>query len=123
VIDDAFDGAHGTGLSGFELIARLARVHPGGASLRYVAEHVVVSPSRVSRLAEELMARGWLRTSCLATRRPSLARAAHRRRAHHLPSMEATFAEAIRANLLDRLTQKQLDSIVAVCRSLGAPHC
>src|SRR5882757_8892981 len=60
VIDDTFDRAHGTGLSGFELMARLAHMHPDGASLRYLAEQVVVSPSRVSRLAEELVARGWL---------------------------------------------------------------
>ena len=35
-IDGAFDRAHGTGLSGFELLARLARLHPGGASVRYL---------------------------------------------------------------------------------------
>jgi DNA-binding MarR family transcriptional regulator len=123
VIDDAFDRAHGTGLSGFELMARLAHLHPEGASLRYVAEQVVVSPSRVSRLTEELVARGWLeRAVSPHDGRLSLVRLTDAGRMT-LASMEATFAEAVRANLLDRLTPKQLDSIVAVCRSLGAPHC
>ncbi|HEV8102378.1 MAG TPA: helix-turn-helix domain-containing protein [Gaiellaceae bacterium] len=76
-------------------MARLAHVHPEGASLRYVAEQVVVSPSRVSRLAEERVARGWLERA----------------------------VSPHDGRLLDRLTQKQLDSIVAVCRALGAPHC
>src|SRR3954447_9209789 len=59
-IDETFDRAHGAGLSGFELLARLARMHPDGASVRYLSEQVVVSPSRVSRLADEFVARGWL---------------------------------------------------------------
>ena len=123
VIDDAFDRAHGTGLSGFELMARLAHMHPDGASLRYLAEQVVVSPSRVSRLAEELVARGWLeRTVSPHDGRLSLVRLTDSGRTT-LATMEATFAEAVRAHLIDRLTPKQLDSLVAVCRALGAPHC
>jgi DNA-binding MarR family transcriptional regulator len=122
-IDDAFDRAHGTGLSGFELMARLSRMDPGGASLRFLAEQVVVSPSRVSRLADELVARGWLeRAHSPHDGRQSLVRltgAGHTT----LESMEATFAEALRAHLLDRLTPKQLDSLVAIGRALGAPHC
>ena len=99
--------------------------------LLYVQAHVVrviddafdVSPSRVSRLTEELVARGWLeRAVSPHDGRLSLVRLTDAGRMT-LASMEATFAEAVRANLLDRLTPKQLDSIVAVCRSLGAPHC
>jgi DNA-binding MarR family transcriptional regulator len=104
-------------------MARLAHVHPEGASLLYVAEQVVVSPSRVSRLAEERVARGWLeRAVSPHDGRLSLVRLTDSGRTT-LASMEATFADAVRAHLLDRLTQKQLDSIVAVCRALGAPHC
>ena len=123
VIDDAFDRAHGTGLSGFELMARLAHMHPDGAALRYLSEQVVVSPSRVSRLAEELVARGWLeRAASPHDGRLSLVRLTESGRTT-LATMEATFAETVRAELIDRLTPKQLDSIVEVCRTLGAPHC
>src|ERR1700749_1104660 len=59
-IDEALDRGHGAGLSGFELLARLERMHPDGASVRYLSEQVVVSPSRVSRLADEFVTRGWL---------------------------------------------------------------
>ena len=59
-IDDDLDRADGAGLSGYELLARLARMHPDGASVRYRAEQVVVGPSRVSRLVEEFVGRGWL---------------------------------------------------------------
>jgi hypothetical protein len=59
-VDETLDRAHATGLSGYELLARLARMHPDGASVRFLAEQVVVSPSRVSRLADEFVGRGWL---------------------------------------------------------------
>lgn len=122
-IDDAFDRAHGTGLSSFELMARLAHMHPDGASLRYLAEQVVVSPSRVSRLAEELVVRGWLeRALSPHDGRLSLVRLTDAGRIT-LVTMEATLSEALQAHLLARLTARQLDSLVAVGRALGAPHC
>ena len=122
-IDDAFDRAHGTGLSSFEVMARLTHMHPDGASLRYLAEQVVVSPSRVSRLAEELVARGWLeRALSPHDGRLSLVRLTDAGRLT-LATMEATLGDALRAHLLDRLTPQQLDSLVAVGRALGAPHC
>jgi DNA-binding MarR family transcriptional regulator len=122
-IDDALDRAHGTGLSSFELMARLAHMHPDGASLRYLADQVVVSPSRVSRLAEELVARGWLeRALSPHDGRLSLVRLTDAGRIT-LTTMDATLGEALRVHLLERLTPRQLDSLVAVGRALGAPHC
>ncbi len=122
-IDDAFDRAHGTGLSSFELMARLAHMHPDGASLRYLAEQVVVSPSRVSRLAEELVVRGWLeRALSPHDGRLSLVRLTDAGRIT-LTTMEATLREALRAHLLERLSSRQLDALVTVAHALGAPHC
>ena len=46
-IDEALDEAHDTGLTGYELLIRLARLHPDGASVRYLSDEVVVSLSRV----------------------------------------------------------------------------
>jgi DNA-binding MarR family transcriptional regulator len=122
-IDDAFDRAHGTGLSGFELLARLAAMHPDGASVRYLAEQVVVSPSRVSRLTEELVARGWLeRAASPQDGRLSLVRLTGSGRAA-LDEMKGTFARALQTHLLDALTAKQLTALVGIGRALGAPHC
>jgi DNA-binding MarR family transcriptional regulator len=122
-IDDALDRVHGTGLSGYELMARLARMHPDGASLRYLAEQVVVSPSRVSRLADELVARGWLeRAHSPHDGRQSLVRLSRAGR-HTLTAMNRTLAEALDTHLLARLTPKQVDSLISISHALGAPHC
>ena len=122
-IDDTLERAHGAGLSGFELLVRLARMHPDGASVRYLAEQVVVSPSRVSRLADEFVGRGWLERAISAQDgRLSLVRLTQGGR-DTLDAMERTFGEALQTHFLDRLTPRQLDTLVAIGRALGAPHC
>lgn len=122
-IDDAFDRAHGTGLSGFELLARLARLHPDGASVRYLADQVVVSPSRVSRLAEEFVVRGWLeRVASNQDGRLSLVRLTERGRTT-LAEMQGTFEEALRRHFLGALSARQLNTLVSIGRAFGAPHC
>jgi DNA-binding MarR family transcriptional regulator len=122
-IDDAFDQAHGTGLSGFELLARLSHMHPDGASVRYLSQQVVVSPSRVSRLADEFVVRGWLeRAVSPQDGRLSLVRLTDGGRAE-LAAMEQTFAEALQTHFLDHLSEAQLASLIDVGRTLGAPHC
>jgi DNA-binding MarR family transcriptional regulator len=122
-IDDRLDRAHGTGLSGYELIARLTRMHPDGASLRYLADQVVVSPSRVSRLADELTTRGWLeRAPSPHDGRQQLLRVTDLGQTA-LTDMERTLTDALETHLLDRLTKTQLDQLIAISRTLGAPHC
>jgi len=122
-IDDAFDQAHGTGLSGFELLARLSHMHPDGASVRYLSQQVVVSPSRVSRLADEFVVRGWLeRAASPQDGRLSLVRLTPSGR-RALAAMERTFADALEQQFLAHLSEAQLASLVDVGRTLGAPHC
>jgi DNA-binding MarR family transcriptional regulator len=122
-IDDAFDRAHGTGLSGFELLARLTRLDPDGASVRYLSEQVVVSPSRVSRLADEFVTRGWLeRGASHQDGRLSLVRLTDEGRTT-LAAMEQTFAGALQTHFLDALSPRQLSALVSIGRALGAPHC
>ncbi len=122
-IDDAFDQAHGTGLSGFELLARLSRMHADGASVRYLSQQVVVSPSRVSRLADEFVGRGWLeRAVSPQDGRLSLVRLTPSGR-KVLAAMEQTFAQALQQHFLDHLSEKQLAALIDVGRTLGAPHC
>ena len=122
-IDDAFDQAHGTGLSGFELLARLSHMHPDGASVRYLSQQVVVSPSRVSRLADDFVVRGWLeRAASPHDGRLSLVRLTPSGR-QALASMQRTFADALEQHFLAHLSEAQLASLVDVGRTLGAPHC
>jgi DNA-binding MarR family transcriptional regulator len=122
-IDQTLDRAHATGLSGYELLSRLARMHPDGASVRYLAEQVVVSPSRVSRLADEFVNRGWLeRAVSPHDGRLTLVRLTDGGHTT-LAEMEASLGAALQTHLLDKLDRRQLDSLTGVARSLGAPHC
>ena len=121
-VDEALDRAHGAGLSGFELLARLERMHPDGASVRYLSEQVVVSPSRVSRLADEFVTRGWLeRAISPHDGRLSLVRLTDSGR-ESLDAMRRTLGEALQTHFLDQLSSTQLTALVAICRALGAPH-
>jgi DNA-binding MarR family transcriptional regulator len=122
-IDETLDRAHGAGLSGFELLARLARMHPDGASVRYLAEQVVVSPSRVSRLTDDFVTRGWLeRAISPQDGRLSLLRLTDNGRTT-LQAMEQTFAQALQTHFLNQLSSPQLNALVTICHTLGAPHC
>jgi DNA-binding MarR family transcriptional regulator len=98
-------------------------MHPDGASVRYLSEQVVVSPSRVSRLADEFVVRGWLeRAVSHQDGRLSLVRLTSSGR-KALAAMEQTFADALQEHLLAHLSDAQLASLVDVGRTLGAPHC
>ena len=126
-IDDAFDRAHGTGLSGFELMARLSRMHADGALCLPRRTGRRGRTSRVSReLAEENSSpRDWLERAVSPHdgRLPRSVRLTDTGRNDSRGEMEATFAEAVGTHLVDRLTPEQLGSIAEVCRALGAPHC
>jgi DNA-binding MarR family transcriptional regulator len=122
-IDDALARAHDSSLTGYEVLGRLARMHPEGASVRYLSDQVVVSPSRVSRVVDELVSRGWLeRAASPHDGRLSLVRLTPAGR-DELEGMRATFAGALHSHFLDRLTADPVGELVAVARALGAPHC
>src|ERR1700709_2254705 len=55
-IDEALGRAHATNLTGYEVLVRLSTLHEDGASVRYLSDQVLLSPSRVSRVAEEFVA-------------------------------------------------------------------
>jgi DNA-binding MarR family transcriptional regulator len=122
-IDDALDEAHDTGLSGYELLVRLARLHPDGASVRYLSDQVVVSPSRVSRVAEEFVGRGLLeRAASPHDGRLSLVRLTAAGR-EELAAMEATFAAALTTHFLNLVSPEQVLTLGAIAHQLGAPNC
>src|SRR5688572_28363075 len=58
LVDDALARAHDTNLTGFELLSRLERLPADGASVRFLSDHVLLSPSRVSRVVDEFVRRG-----------------------------------------------------------------
>jgi DNA-binding MarR family transcriptional regulator len=122
-IDDALDRAHHTNITGFEVLARLSRMHPDGVSVRYLADQVAVSPSRVSRVAEEFVGRGLLeRAVSPHDGRLSLVRLTAKGR-HELATMESTFMRALQTHFLDQLSPQQLRALTEIGHALGAPHC
>lgn len=122
-VDDALLQAHGTGLTGFELMLRLAGLHPDGASVRYLSDQVVVSPSRVSRVTDELVGRGLLeRAASPHDGRLSLVRLTARGR-EETAAMEDTLGRALHTHFTGRLTEAQVAMLSEIANALGAPNC
>lgn len=122
-IDEALVQRHGTGLTGYELLLRLAGLHPDGASVRFLSDQVVVSSSRVSRVTDELVGRGLLeRATSPHDGRLSLVRLTARGR-EQVAAMEDTFGEVLRSQFTGRLTEEQVASLAGIANALGAPNC
>jgi DNA-binding MarR family transcriptional regulator len=123
LIDDALARAHTANLTGYELLKRLATLHPDGASVRYLSDQVLLSPSRVSRVVDEFVTRGLLeRAASPHDGRLSLVRLTDGGRAE-LEAMDATFERALEAHFLDRLSVEQVQTLIDIGHRLGAPHC
>ena len=124
LIDDALARAHTANLTGYELLKRLATLHPDGASVRYLSDQVLLSPSRVSRVVDEFVTRGLLERGGLAARRPSVARAAHRRRPRKSsrPWTPPSSARSRRTSSTSSPVE-QVQTLIEIGHRLGAPHC
>jgi DNA-binding MarR family transcriptional regulator len=121
-IDDALERAHRTNITGYEVLARLQQM-PGGASVRFLSDQVVVSPSRVSRVTEDFVSRGLLeRTASPHDGRLSLV-ALSPKGQQELGRMHATFEHALNEHFLARLTATQIRVLTDIGSRLGAPHC
>ena len=102
--------------------ARRRGPHPDGASVRYLSDQVVVSPSRVSRVADEFVGRGLLeRAVSPQDGRLSLVRLTPAGR--EALGDQATFADALTTRFLSLLTPEQVLSLGAIAHRLGAPNC
>jgi DNA-binding MarR family transcriptional regulator len=122
-IDDVLLSHHDTSITGFEVLVRLANMDPGGASVRYLSDQVVLSPSRVSRLVDEFAKRGLLeRATSPHDGRLSLVRLTDRGR-DEAEAIHDTFNQAVQTVLLDRLTAKQIKTLIDIGHTLGSPHC
>jgi DNA-binding MarR family transcriptional regulator len=118
-VDAALIGAHRLSLSAFELLFRLSQAEEGQLSITALAELVLISPSRVSRVVDDLAAEGLVeRRRCASDARISYAAITDQGRGA-LPEIDATFAAAVRERFVDRLTRKDMDHLVAITRKLG----
>jgi DNA-binding MarR family transcriptional regulator len=121
-IDDALERAHRTNITGYEVLARLQQI-PQGASVRFLSDQVVVSPSRVSRVIEDFVSRGLLeRAASPHDGRLSLVTVTPKCQ-DELARMRTTFEQALDEHFLTRLTATQIRGLTDIGRRLGAPHC
>lgn len=122
-IDEALERAHATGITGYEVLYRLAHMPGGGASVRDLAAQVVVGPSRVSRVADGLERRGVIaRCGSPHDGRVSIVRLTPAGE-ELLAALQTTFEAALVQHFLSRLTCGQVAALVDAARALGAPHC
>jgi len=122
-IDEALERAHATGITGYEVLYRLARMPGGAASVSDLAAQVVVGPSRVSRVADGLARRGLLaRCGSPDDGRVSIVRLTPAGE-EVLGALQTTFEAALVEHFLSRLTCGQVAALVDTARALGAPHC
>ena len=122
-IDEALERAHATGITGYEVLYRLARMPASAASVRDLAAQVVVGPSRVSRVVDGLERRRLIaRCGSPHDGRVSIVRLTAEGESL-LAGLQATFEAALVEHFLSRLTCGQVAALVDAARALGAPHC
>jgi DNA-binding MarR family transcriptional regulator len=118
-VDADLLAAHRLTSSSHEVLYRLVRAPEGQLKVTELAENVVISPSRVSRVVDDLVGQGLVeRRSCESDARISYATLTEegRRRA---AEVEQTFQVALRRRFLDRLDEKDIKRLAAIWEKLG----
>jgi DNA-binding MarR family transcriptional regulator len=101
-------------LSAFELLGRLSLADEGSLSVTDLARQVVISPSRVSRVVDELGRAGYVeRRACSTDARISYVAITDAGR-DLLAEAASTFDEAIRRHFLEPLTGDEVAQLGAI---------
>jgi DNA-binding MarR family transcriptional regulator len=118
-VDAELLAAHRLPLSAHEILFRLRGADEGHLSISDLAGSVLVSPSRVSRLVDELAARGLVERRACATD----ARITHvvitDEGTSFIDEADATLHAAVRRNFVDRLSGADVDRLAAIWRKLN----
>jgi DNA-binding MarR family transcriptional regulator len=118
-VDAALLAEHRLPLSAYELLFRLG-ANPEGLAVSELGRVVMLSPSRVSRVVDDLVALGLVeRRRCDTDARISYVGITDKGR-DAIPAIDATFAAAVRRHFIDRLTRRDLDNLVKITRKLAA---
>jgi DNA-binding MarR family transcriptional regulator len=118
-VDAELLAAHRLPLSAHEILFRLRSSDGGNLSISELAGSVLVSPSRVSRLVDELGTRGLVeRQAC-----PTDARVTHvvitAEGRSFIDDADATLHSAVRRNFVDRLSAADVERLAAIWRKLN----
>jgi DNA-binding MarR family transcriptional regulator len=118
-VDAELLAAHRLPLSAHEILFRLRAAEEGHLSISELAGSVVVSPSRVSRLVDELAARGLVERRACDTD----ARITHvvitDEGTSFVGDADATLHAAVRRNFVDRLSGTDVERLAAIWRKLN----
>jgi DNA-binding MarR family transcriptional regulator len=107
-------------LSAFELLGRLAIADGGSLSVTELAKQVRISPSRVSRVVDELVRGGYLqREACSRDARISYCVITDTGR-DLLAEASTTFEEAIQRHFLEALSDDEVTQLSAIWTKLLA---
>ena len=119
-VDAELMAAHRLSMSSHEVLYRLARAADGHLSVSELAQQLPISPSRVSRVVDDLVAKGFVeRRSCPGDARVShVAITAHGRES--LGAIDDTFHAAIHEHFLERLSRREVETLASAWRKLGA---
>lgn len=104
-------GRHGIGLSGYKLLARLMNSPGGDVRMSELADNAQLSPSRVSRLVDQLEAGGHLeRTACPTDSRGVCAVLTQAGR-DFLMEVHATYVATVEQEFFDRLPERDIKAL------------
>ena len=118
-LDRRLRAEHGMPFRVYDLLATLDMKRDGRLRMSTLAEHLVLSPSRLTRVVSELEDRGWLqrgadpddaRATQVALTRDGLAALRSARRTHHA---------VVRELFLDRLPDRDLGALARIWERAG----
>lgn len=110
---------HGIGMSGYKLLARLVDSPGGDVRMSELADDSLLSPSRVSRLVDELESRGHLeRRSCPTDSRGVCAALTPSGR-EFLSAVHETYVETVEREFFQRLPERDVKALARAMSRLA----
>jgi DNA-binding MarR family transcriptional regulator len=111
---------HGIGISGYKLLARLSRSEQGGGlRMSELADDALLSPSRVSRLVDQLERDGYIeRRPCAQDSRVVFATITPEGTAY-LAEIHETYVAAVERGFFDQLSETEVKTLARVWSRLS----
>jgi DNA-binding MarR family transcriptional regulator len=118
-LEQELGARHGIGLSGYKLLARLARADDRHIRMSELADDALLSPSRVSRLVDQLVASGYIeRRAC-----PTDSRVVHAtitpQGLEYLTEIHDTYVAAVERGFFDQLSEREVKTLARVWSRLA----
>lgn len=118
-LERALTARHGIGLSGYKLLSRLARAEDRYLRMSELADDALLSPSRVSRLVDQLERSGYIeRRSC-----PGDSRVVHAQLTDegltYLAEVHDTYVAAVERGFFDQLSEREVKTLARVWSRLA----